>query len=195
VNSTLKSLLFWMVLVVILVLIWQFSNALTSTSTEIAFSEFIDRVEQGDVVDAQFTGSQITGKLKTAIEGNAGKGTYRTTAPASYDGLANYLLSKKVQVSARPETAGARGRVPIHAGTKVFDVIQSYPETTALFREFGFTMIDNPVAQRVFARSISLEQACRLKHVDFPSFTAALRGAVEKHCAQSDDLIRIKSLS
>jgi cell division protease FtsH len=107
VNSTLKSLLFWMVLVVILVLIWQFSNALTSTSTEIAFSEFIDRVEQGDVVDAQFTGSQITGKLKTAIEGNAGKGTYRTTAPASYDGLANYLLSKKVQVSARPETAGA----------------------------------------------------------------------------------------
>jgi hypothetical protein len=34
-----------------------------------------------------------------------------------------------------------------------------------LFREFGFSMTDNLVAQRVFARSTSLEQACRLKDV------------------------------
>jgi hypothetical protein len=50
-------------------------------------------------------------------------------------------------------------------GTKVFEVIQSYAETVTLFREFGFSMTDNLVAQRVFARSTSLEQACRLKDV------------------------------
>ena len=106
-NSTLKSLLFWMVLVVILVLIWQFSNALTSTSSDITFSDFMDRVKQEQVVDAQFTGNQITGKLKTAIDGNPSKSTYRTTAPPSYDGLVNELLAAKVQVSARSEAAGA----------------------------------------------------------------------------------------
>jgi hypothetical protein len=98
-------------------------------------------------------------------------------------------------MSARPETAAAGGRVSIEPQTKVFDVIQSYPETAALFRAFGFSMIDNPVAQRVFARSISLEQACRLKHVDFTEFAAALRAAAAKSCGNPDDLIQINAIS
>ena len=49
---------------------------------------------------------------------------------------------------------------------KVFEVIENYPETVALFRQFGFSMIENPMAQRIFARSVSLgagmpPQACR----------------------------------
>lgn len=110
-------------------------------------------------------------------------------------GLALWAIDLWRAMSARPDTAKVGGHVSIDARTKVFDVIQRYPETMALFREFGFSMIDNPVAQRVFARSITLEQACRLKHVDFQSFTAALRAAVEKPCAGSDDLVRIKAHS
>lgn len=91
----------------------------------------------------------------------------------------------------RPDTAGASEPVAIGPRTKVFDVIQSYPETAALFRQFGFSMIDNPMAQRVFARSISLEQACRLKHVDFAAFQAALNRAVRTRCGHSDDLIQL----
>jgi hypothetical protein len=49
----------------------------------------------------------------------------------------------------RAETAGASGRVAIGPRTKVFEVIESYPETVALFRQFGFSMIDNPMAQRI----------------------------------------------
>jgi Domain of unknown function (DUF1858) len=86
----------------------------------------------------------------------------------------------------RPDTATAAQPVSIGPGTKVFDVIQSYPETVALFREFGFSMIDNPVAQRVFARSISIEQACRLKHVDFTAFQSALNGAIRRSCSDPD---------
>lgn len=93
-------------------------------------------------------------------------------------------------MSRRPDTATAANPVSIEPGTKVFDVIQSYPETAALFREFGFSMIDNPFAQRVFARSVSIEQACRLKHVDFAAFQAALNGAIRKSC-NSPDLIQI----
>lgn len=96
-------------------------------------------------------------------------------------------------MSARPDTAPAAGRVAIGPNTKVFDVIASYPDTAALFRQFGFSLIDNPVAQRVFARSISLEQACRLKHVDYQAFASALNAAVAKSCG-GDDLIQIGAI-
>lgn len=90
----------------------------------------------------------------------------------------------------RPDTAIATQPVSIEPGTRVFAVIHNYPETVALFREFGFSMIDNPVAQRLFARSVSLEQACRLKHVDFAAFQNALNGAIRKSCS-GPDLIQI----
>jgi hypothetical protein len=51
-------------------------------------------------------------------------------------------------------------------------------------------MIDKPVARRVFARSISLEQSCRSEHVDFTAFQSALNGAIRKGCS-GHDLIQI----
>jgi hypothetical protein len=52
-------------------------------------------------------------------------------------------------------------------------------------------MIENPMAQRIFARSISLEQACRLKHVDFAAFEGALNKLVLKRCGGPDNLIHL----
>ena len=40
-NSTLKSLLFWMVLVVVGVLIWNFSTKYQSRDHQLTFSEFM----------------------------------------------------------------------------------------------------------------------------------------------------------
>jgi len=91
----------------------------------------------------------------------------------------------------RPQTAEGALVDSIGPDTKVYDAIQRYPETAALFREFGFSMIDNPVARRVFAHSISIEQACRLKHVDFTAFQAALNSAIRKSCGESNGLIQI----
>jgi hypothetical protein len=81
----------------------------------------------------------------------------------------------------RPSLKTAGERFAIEPATKVFDVICTYPETAPVFLEFGFTMIQNPVAQRIFARSITLEQACRLKHVDFGAFQSAINRTVDKH--------------
>jgi len=94
-------------------------------------------------------------------------------------------------MSGRAEMAGISGRAAIGPQTKVFEVIHTYPETVPLFRQFGFSMIDNPVAQRTFARSVSLEQACRLRHVDFAVFQAALNKIAGKDCGSSDSLIQI----
>ena len=48
-NSTLKSLLFWMVLIVVGVLIWQFSTTFQRSENQIAFSPFLKNVDQGEV--------------------------------------------------------------------------------------------------------------------------------------------------
>jgi hypothetical protein len=57
-------------------------------------------------------------------------------------GLILWVIDIWRAMGSRPEAGEISGRVSIGPRTKVFDVIQSYPETTALFREFGFSMID-----------------------------------------------------
>ena len=65
-NSTLKSLLFWMVLVVVGVLIWNFSNAFAGKSeTTWPFSQFMKAVEDDQVASVMMVGHEITGTLKT----------------------------------------------------------------------------------------------------------------------------------
>jgi len=102
-NSTLKSLLFWMVLVVVGVLIWQFSTGLRPGPSSIPFSQFLQKVDAGEVQSVVISGNEITGKYN----GNAGDGTgsFRSYAPSQYEGLANKLAEKNVGIEAKPESA------------------------------------------------------------------------------------------
>jgi cell division protease FtsH len=102
-NSTLKSLLFWMVLVVVGVLIWQFSTGLRPGPSTIPFSQFLQKVDSGDVASVVISGSEITG----TYNGNAGDGSgkFRSYAPTQYEGLANKLVEKNVVIDAKPESA------------------------------------------------------------------------------------------
>ena len=102
-NSTLKSLLFWMVLIVVGVLIWNFSTTFQRSETPMAFSQFLQDVEKGDVATVVITGNEITGTLKTAAGGD-GSPKFRTYAPTQYEGLANKLADRGIQITAKPET-------------------------------------------------------------------------------------------
>jgi cell division protease FtsH len=106
VNSTLKSLLFWVVLVAILGLIWQFSSTFQSGSGDITFSQFLTSARNKEVVEVTFVGKQITGTL-TGSTGEGTSKTFRTTMPDGYEGLANQLIEQGVTVKARSESAGA----------------------------------------------------------------------------------------
>ncbi len=97
-NSTLKSLLFWMVLVVVGVLIWNFSTNFQQRDSEISFSAFMEKVNAGQVASVTITGNEVTGVYKAANE------TFRTYAPAQYDGLANKLIDKGIDVNAKKAT-------------------------------------------------------------------------------------------
>jgi len=97
-NSTLKSLLFWMVLVVGVVLIWNFSNSFQQRDRVITFSEFMQRVDSGQVATVTITGSEVTGVDKS-------NESFRLVVPTQFDGLVNRLHDKGVQVTAEKETA------------------------------------------------------------------------------------------
>src|SRR5450756_70157 len=85
----------WMVLVVVAVLIWNFSTNFQQRDSVISFSEFMEKVNGGQVATVTITGSEVSGLYKAANE------TFRTFAPSQYDGLANKLIEKGVQVTAK----------------------------------------------------------------------------------------------
>ena len=96
-NSTLRSLVFWMVLVVVVVLIWNFSTQFQTRDNSVTFSEFIRWVDSGQVESVMLTGNEITGTA-TSDEG------FRTYAPPQYEGLVNKLVERDVAVTAKEAT-------------------------------------------------------------------------------------------
>jgi cell division protease FtsH len=102
-NSTLKSLLFWVVLIAVGLLIWNFSTTFQRAENPISFSVFLNHVQQGEVASVTITGSEITGVLTTSATGD-GNTKFRTYAPTQYEGLANKLEDRHVQITAKPET-------------------------------------------------------------------------------------------
>ena len=97
-NTTLRSLLFWAVLVVVGVLIWNFSTDFQTRDSALPFSEFVVQVEQGQVDSVTLTGNEIAGVLKNGDR-------IQTYAPPQYEGLANTLLERDVQITAKEATA------------------------------------------------------------------------------------------
>jgi cell division protease FtsH len=97
-NSTLKSLLFWVVLFVVGVLIWNFSTKFQSHERTATFSEFITWVDSGTVAGVTITGQDITGTTKSGER-------FHTYAPSQYEGLANRLIERGVQVESKEPTA------------------------------------------------------------------------------------------
>src|SRR5690606_8302674 len=107
VSSTLKSILFWMTLVVVLALIWQFSQSFQMSGSRISFSDFLTRVNQKEIQSVTFVGSnEVRGKY-VALSSDGVPKSFVTYMPPSYDGLVNTLMGFGVEVSSERESAGA----------------------------------------------------------------------------------------
>jgi cell division protease FtsH len=86
--------LFWVALVLVALFVWNFSSNLQPNDRPVEFSEFLARVESGDVSRVTIVGSEITGNYR---DNNA----FTTYAPEQYEGLANQLIDRGVAVMAR----------------------------------------------------------------------------------------------
>ncbi|WP_346926047.1 ATP-dependent metallopeptidase FtsH/Yme1/Tma family protein [uncultured Arthrobacter sp.] len=102
-NSTLRSLLFWVFLIVVAILVWQFSVSFQRSETVISFTEFLRDVEKSNVKAVTISGNEIIGEYVTLSGPELKAKTFRTYAPLSYDGLANFLDQQNVKITARQE--------------------------------------------------------------------------------------------
>ncbi|MGO9210792.1 MAG: ATP-dependent zinc metalloprotease FtsH [Terriglobales bacterium] len=96
-NSTVKTILFWLVIVLSCVLLWQVVKASGNGAKDksIIFSEFMSQVNQGNVADATLTGTEVTGHYRNDKTG------FHTTVPANYPDMIKQLQDKSVSITVR----------------------------------------------------------------------------------------------
>ncbi len=96
-NSTLRSLVFWMVLVVVVVLIWNVSTQFQTADNSVNFSDFLRQVDAGEISSVELAGNEISGTYTSGSR-------FRSYAPPQYEGLVNRLVDRDVTVTAREAT-------------------------------------------------------------------------------------------
>jgi cell division protease FtsH len=102
VNSTVKTIVFWLVIVLSCVLLWQVVKAGGSGSKEreINFSEFMSQVNQGNVSEVTLIGTEVRGKYRNDKQG------FHTTVPANYPEMIKQLQDKNVNITVKDVQSG-----------------------------------------------------------------------------------------
>jgi cell division protease FtsH len=102
VNSTVKTVLFWLLIGVSALLLWEVVKSARDgqKDKEKNFTEFMADVEKGNVHDVAVDGMQVKGKL------NDGSG-FHTTVPANYPDMIKSLHDKGVQMSFHDVNSGS----------------------------------------------------------------------------------------
>jgi cell division protease FtsH len=93
VNSNLKNVFFWVVILVSAFLLWQSTKTAgkPSLAPEISYSEFLSQVEAGKVAKVTISGNQITGVFRDNTP-------FRSTGPNSQDGMLQALHKQNVEI-------------------------------------------------------------------------------------------------
>jgi cell division protease FtsH len=101
-NSTVKTALLWVVIIVLVFLLWSLFNTAKGASEQIAYSLFQERVEQGYVEKVTIRADEIRGVTKATAPG--GKREFHATGPVTLpDDLLTTLKNKGVTVEFEPQ--------------------------------------------------------------------------------------------
>ena len=95
-NSTAKTIVFWLVILVSAFLLWQVVTASHAgpKEKEVNFSQFLLDVNQGRVKEVTVTGMEVRGKYSDGS-------TFHTTQPANYPAIYDTLQGKGVVITIR----------------------------------------------------------------------------------------------
>jgi len=102
VNSTVKTVVFWLVIVLSAFLLWQVvkTSGGGQKDTEINVSRFLSDVNQGNVSEVTINGQEVRGKYRD------GKTQFHTTIPANYPDIYKTLQDKGVSMNIRDVSSG-----------------------------------------------------------------------------------------
>jgi len=103
VNSTVKTVVFWLVIVLSAFLLWQVvkQGQNSPKDSEVNFSQFMSAVDKGNVKDVTIIGMEIRGKYANDNSG------FHTTAPSNYPQMIDTLRSKGVNITIKDITNGS----------------------------------------------------------------------------------------
>ncbi len=100
-NSNVKTAIFWVVLICVVVLLWTVvRQGTTRPERQLTFSEFVQAVEAEKVKEVAITGIEVRGKFK---DENV---SLRTLIPANYPNVYDLLRAKGVNVEIRESSSG-----------------------------------------------------------------------------------------
>ena len=90
-----KSLIFWLILILMMILLFNSFSPKGGKEKQVIFSDFMNAVSSGEVASVTIQGETITGRF---TNGNA----FKTYAPADPD-LVPMLRERGIQIAAKPE--------------------------------------------------------------------------------------------
>ena len=99
-NSTVNTALLWVVIIVLVFLLWSLFQTTKATSEQLAFSTFLDRVNQGYVESVVIRGDDVRGETKPTAPG--GKKEFHTIGPTNYPPMLDLLRQKGVSIEYEP---------------------------------------------------------------------------------------------
>jgi cell division protease FtsH len=100
-NQTIKTIVFWIVIVVSASLLWQVvrSRSASSPSSEISYSTFISKAQSGEIASVSIMGTRIEGEYRN------GKGTFWLAGPSDPAAFLGILQEKGVEIRFRDGSA------------------------------------------------------------------------------------------
>src|SRR6476646_5341963 len=103
VNSTVKTVVFWLVIVLSAFLLWQVMKAGSAgqKEKEVNFSQFLSDIDQGNVKEVTITGMEVRGKYRND------NSPFHTTAPVNYPDIYKMLRDKGVTMNIRDMSSGS----------------------------------------------------------------------------------------
>jgi cell division protease FtsH len=98
-NSTIKNVVFWLVIVTSAYLFWQVVKSGSSSPKvkEIGYSYFLSEVKSGKVAEITLSKNHVDGKYQ---DGNT---LFRVTVPTSQEGMLQVLNANNVNIFVRDE--------------------------------------------------------------------------------------------
>ncbi len=106
-NQTVRTVLMWIVILVGVLLILQVLRGYSATSQEIAFSEFLDRADDGQIEMVLIKGDEIFIASSAAGDGTAASPRYDLhTYNPGYDDLIQTLRKHKVEIKVEKPSDG-----------------------------------------------------------------------------------------
>jgi cell division protease FtsH len=97
-NATLKTIFWWMVIFVLVIVLWNAFKAGQTGKHELTFTELMEQVEAGRVSEVTIRGEELSGRFKAG--GRYGKGEEFTTQVPAYPDLVKELREARVRIRA-----------------------------------------------------------------------------------------------